>query len=126
MGRCEAAGPCPACCYVGAARFFFLRIRRPPRSTLFPYTTLFRSIAGMTALMRAARADRPDVVSALLAGGAAPDRQSARVNASHMSIPHAVFCVNPSRDGVAAQRRRRHQTRPDQRGGRAVTALPQL
>src|SRR6266581_8603069 len=63
--------------------FFFLMIRRPPRSTLFPYTTLFRSTRGTT------RRSRP----------APPcpfhrrDRKSTRLNSSHPSISYAVFCL---------------------------------
>src|SRR6266850_5217318 len=63
--------------------FFFLMIRRPPRSTLFPYTTLFRS------------APRP---SDRTACGARdwhqfPDRKSTRLNSSHLVISYAVFCL---------------------------------
>src|SRR3712207_8593899 len=88
-------------------RFFFLMIRRPPRSTLFPYTTLFRSVAD-------------DLLEQVLegddAGGAAvflddqrevpslalhvqekrmelPDRKSTRLNSSHANISYAVFCL---------------------------------
>src|SRR6476660_10381296 len=64
--------------------FFFLMIRRPPRSTLFPYTTLFRSRPG------ARRRPHP-------AGTAwrAPrrDRKSTRLNSSHQIISYAVFCL---------------------------------
>src|SRR3712207_7035029 len=85
--------------------FFFLMIRRPPRSTLFPYTTLFRSHvvdrdAGEVA-------DRPrDEVGAvpldpLLEGGVDLafadagdlDRKSTRLNSSHANISYAVFCL---------------------------------
>src|SRR6267143_2703276 len=65
--------------------FFFLMIRRPPRSTLFPYTTLFRS--------------RDHVVDGIAAGAADPkhhnarDRKSTRLNSSHSSISYAVFCL---------------------------------
>src|SRR6267143_4352029 len=64
--------------------FFFLMIRRPPRSTLFPYTTLFRS--GPCRRGRGAgRPSRPD--------GRRPDRKSTRLNSSHSSISYAVFCL---------------------------------
>src|SRR5215475_13839421 len=68
------------------AVFFFLMIRRPPRSTLFPYTTLFRSPA-----------DGPEREAA--AGGVgrasldAGDRKSTRLNSSHVKISYAVFCL---------------------------------
>src|SRR6202040_4405521 len=75
---------------------FFLMIRRPPRSTLFPYTTLFRSIRGRPpplAACREAFAHSSTVGS---------DRKSTRLNSSHPSISYAVFClkkkqVTPSR-----------------------------
>src|SRR6266513_5497905 len=70
--------------------FFFLMIRRPPRSTLFPYTTLFRSPTTLTA---------EDLVLDLLsrrvtrAGRVLEDRKSTRLNSSHVSISYAVFCL---------------------------------
>src|SRR5256885_16184385 len=80
-------------CYTSCTFFFFLMIRRPPRSTLFPYTTLFRSWP-----------DRARAVEALalvpLAGrhleGAlrdVVDRKSTRLNSSHLVISYAVFCL---------------------------------
>src|SRR2546427_4194643 len=72
--------------------FFFLMIRRPPRSTLFPYTTLFRS----------RRADAPNALEynwggfdmrwelEAVGGG---DRKSTRLNSSHSQISYAVFCL---------------------------------
>src|SRR5690242_21071956 len=68
-------------------------IRRPPRSTLFPYTTLFRSLSLGRAL---GEEDDPAVqVRALDARAAAVhgDRKSTRLNSSHMSISYAVFCL---------------------------------
>src|SRR4051812_49482959 len=67
--------------------FFFLMIRRPPRSTLFPYTTLFRSdrCDGYVGI------DRPGRVVDV--GGDRRDRKSTRLNSSHMSISYAVFCL---------------------------------
>src|SRR2546430_9901841 len=67
--------------------FFFLMIRRPPRSTLFPYTTLFRS--GRTSTGR---------LSWLYDRGFLPaptclDRKSTRLNSSHSQISYAVFCL---------------------------------
>src|SRR5256885_17237095 len=69
--------------------FFFLMIRRPPRSTLFPYTTLFRSYAGGT---RRNRSSSGRLVSRFWAGSA-PDRKSTRLNSSHLVISYAVFCL---------------------------------
>src|SRR5689334_23784848 len=66
-------------------------IRRPPRSTLFPYTTLFRSLerGRSYAVIR-------DAALALLAAAQPrrdPDRKSTRLNSSHSSISYAVFCL---------------------------------
>src|SRR2546422_7263366 len=72
--------------------FFFLMIRRPPRSTLFPYTTLFRSQrrAGRAPSLRlhGARAEGRGLAGALLR-----DRKSTRLNSSHGYISYAVFCL---------------------------------
>src|SRR5215813_14508285 len=64
--------------------FFFLMIRRPPRSTLFPYTTLFRSPDRLPGCARA----RP-CCSPRRSG----DRKSTRLNSSHVRISYAVFCL---------------------------------
>src|SRR5690348_18242985 len=89
--------------------FFFLMLRRPPRSTLFPYTTLFRSIVpvgqreiflGLPAGGRIDlhRAELEHGVGELgwgnqSAGAAVGDRKSTRLNSSHPSISYAVFCL---------------------------------
>src|SRR5438034_8306288 len=72
--------------------FFFLMIRRPPRSTLFPYTTLFRSAAR---LRRAGKASRPPEIPAEISRrrAARRDRKSTRLNSSHTVISYAVFCL---------------------------------
>src|SRR5438876_4064536 len=70
--------------------FFFLMIRRPPRSTLFPYTTLFRSTTAhlgnweLSAYAHALMSAPMHVVV---------DRKSTRLNSSHPSISYAVFCL---------------------------------
>src|SRR3712207_8768165 len=84
-------------------RFFFLMIRRPPRSTLFPYTTLFRSAeferfrasnvvqqrqAGFSAVQ--VRVPRGDLSPEQWRG---LDRKSTRLNSSHANISYAVFCL---------------------------------
>src|SRR5690349_22374688 len=77
--------------------FFFLMIRRPPRSTLFPYTTLFRSIGtadghrlgARDAGVHGARAARRRRVRR----AQRPDRKSTRLNSSHVEISYAVFCL---------------------------------
>src|SRR5690242_21319311 len=92
-------------CFLSAFMFyfFFLRIRRPPRSTLFPYTTLFRSggCMGGAARGRFLAARRPDPGAGTegpaelerRAGRGKGDRKSTRLNSSHMSISYAVFCL---------------------------------
>src|SRR5262245_65255071 len=94
-------------------------IRRPPRSTLFPYTTLFRSVAHQRAgdgehllLAAAERAaglapplaqDREQLVHAL--GRPRADRKSTRLNSSHLGISYAVFCLKKKK-----QKKRTHYT----------------
>src|SRR5690348_17566320 len=83
--------------------FFFLMIRRPPRSTLFPYTTLFRSVLAVEQLERGAgdgagsdrRVDGGELGGdgLLLRGARSADRKSTRLNSSHPSISYAVFCL---------------------------------
>src|SRR3712207_8025111 len=92
-------------------------IRRPPRSTLFPYTTLFRSALGALALPgRGARgaADRHRPLPTLRAPGggsdatcldgsahrAREDRKSTRLNSSHANISYAVFCLKKKRTQI--------------------------
>src|SRR5215217_9283713 len=65
---------------------FFLMIRRPPRSTLFPYTTLFRSPVRRPRGARLRRGARPR-------GRRTGDRKSTRLNSSHANISYAVFCL---------------------------------
>src|SRR3712207_8730755 len=80
--------------------FFFLMIRRPPRSTLFPYTTLFRSFtphAGNSGAHTAPWTGRSlrilFVNFARGVGCAMEDRKSTRLNSSHANISYAVFCL---------------------------------
>src|SRR5256885_13950069 len=73
--------------------FFFLMIRRPPRSTLFPYTTLFRSHYCRDTRGRRS-CNRHDVFRRLGRGGRrGRDRKSTRLNSSHLVISYAVFCL---------------------------------
>src|SRR5262245_65348281 len=69
--------------------FFFLMIRRPPRSTLFPYTTLFRSVSA--ASPRWVRLTRS--IAVMLFACRRQDRKSTRLNSSHLGISYAVFCL---------------------------------
>src|SRR5947208_7683074 len=66
---------------------FFLMIRRPPRSTLFPYTTLFRSRPPVRTRRRGSRAPRRP------GPPRGRDRKSTRLNSSHQIISYAVFCL---------------------------------
>src|SRR2546422_4241378 len=74
--------------------FFFLMIRRPPRSPLFPYTTLFRSGGGHGPRHADSEADEPrrDSRGRCRSTGQA-DRKSTRLNSSHGYISYAVFCL---------------------------------
>src|SRR2546430_11970186 len=66
-------------------------IRRPPRSTLFPYTTLFRSrFAGQPRVQPVVVVLAPDVAKVIKNAG---DRKSTRLNSSHSQISYAVFCL---------------------------------
>src|SRR5437879_10759321 len=69
-------------------------IRRPPRSTLFPYTTLFRSISH--ALWRGRAFSQEE--SAIQAQVVEIDRKSTRLNSSHRCISYAVFCLKKKKD----------------------------
>src|SRR2546422_10957866 len=75
--------------------FFFLMIRRPPRSTLFPYTTLFRSQSEPRLLSRGDRAQGRQGAQALprQVEATSGDRKSTRLNSSHGYISYAVFCL---------------------------------
>src|SRR2546426_1903290 len=81
--------------------FFFLMIRRPPRSTLFPYTTLFRSLPPRAAappdaghrIRRHLRQESGACGRGRAAAGDCRDRKSTRLNSSHLVISYAVFCL---------------------------------
>src|SRR5258705_8141884 len=89
---------------MGPVTFFFLMIRRPPRSTLFPYTTLFRSplpvlkarpVKPVHVLRHLTFPDRSQI-TIQVAGGIVEceiDRKSTRLNSSHLGISYAVFCL---------------------------------
>src|SRR5688572_33318652 len=84
--------------------FLFLMIRRPPRSTLFPYTTLFRSRGTWT--FRLAQVFRMDTLPANLyedSEGACEDRKSTRLNSSHSQISYAVFCLKKKKQNQNAK-----------------------
>src|SRR2546430_11768689 len=110
--------------------FFFLMIRRPPRSTLFPYTTLFRSTATLELPKALALAARHGKFSLLCVTNSdvslqlqrrilllprsrriflAGDRKSTRLNSSHSQISYAVFCLKKKKD--TAESRLCHTTK---------------
>src|SRR2546427_8987430 len=101
--------------------FFFLMIRRPPRSTLFPYTTLFRSREGWTRgenlpgfgaeFKRTLRTPAPWRFSFYGFGECLPrptnyveDRKSTRLNSSHSQISYAVFCLKKKKNKIIMSR----------------------
>src|SRR2546427_7486638 len=98
-------------------------IRRPPRSTLFPYTTLFRSqlSAEAAALERAvagALADgarTPDIALAHVRALPTRDRKSTRLNSSHSQISYAVFCLKKKKDATPKPSTVRCRARADPR-----------
>src|SRR3712207_8437728 len=79
--------------------FFFLMIRRPPRSTLFPYTTLFRSGRWKCGMKRPLRHTKSMIAAVQSIGSSelirkvTSDRKSTRLNSSHANISYAVFCL---------------------------------
>src|SRR5258707_6510374 len=68
-------------------------IRRPPRSTLFPYTTLFRSSSGTSASHSTGKKENQATVKGRLVTASGLDRKSTRLNSSHANISYAVFCL---------------------------------
>src|SRR5947199_3454373 len=84
---------------------FFLLIRRPLRSTLFPYTTLFRSVLQPIQALAQARVEYLDAVLDFNRARYS-DRKSTRLNSSHLGISYAVFCLKQKKP-----RRRRSRNR---------------
>src|SRR5438874_5001572 len=80
-------------------------IRRPPRSTLFPYTTLFRStVNGWSSIRKAGQPGNGLLVRAALqkALPVVKDRKSTRLNSSHVEISYAVFCLKKKKKAARA------------------------
>src|SRR6266851_6537499 len=92
--------------------FFFLMIRRPPRSTLFPYTTLFRSkrnwrpcsARGTNSMPGWRMSNRPP---------RKPDRKSTRLNSSHITISYAVFCLKKKKKNKTKQQKKKKKKTKD-------------
>src|SRR5256885_3022801 len=98
-------------------------IRRPPRSTLFPYTTLFRS-GGPPA---ATAPPRPPDIQSPLPAAPCQDRKSTRLNSSHLVISYAVFCLKKKKRAARARSRgspRRRPRSPLDRGGQTPHKRP--
>src|SRR3712207_8868525 len=106
--------------HVALMIFFFLMIRRPPRSTLFPYTTLFRSVligasAQAQSIIKSLERTVPGQgkvtihqdprIEALL-GVERSDRKSTRLNSSHANISYAVFCLKKKKVILVIDRKR--------------------
>src|SRR2546430_12688221 len=94
-------------------------IRRPPRSTLFPYTTLFRSLLvqedavedrGVEVVGLDLERPLEVVLGAVEVSVVEEDRKSTRLNSSHSQISYAVFCLKKQSSGLAGQLRE-HRTR---------------
>src|SRR5438105_8477050 len=81
-------------------------IRRPPRSTLFPYTTLFRSYDCWLAALERLVVERG--VTSLAEVAAAQDRKSTRLNSSHEWISYAVFCLKKKKKTKKRKTQRQH------------------
>src|SRR5437764_6721851 len=102
--------------------FFFLLIRRPPRSTLFPYTTLFRSIIAKALEKAREMKIKPVTVVVLDQSGhlkamqredGARDRKSTRLNSSHRCISYAVFCLKKKKKSThTTYERKKHCKTP--------------
>src|SRR3712207_6960894 len=98
-------------------------IRRPPRSTLFPYTTLFRSPKALPVIDTSTPICCAPVAAAPMDAGAAlevavrlkaladPDRKSTRLNSSHANISYAVFCLKTKKNTLLYLLRRLNHVR---------------
>src|SRR2546427_7245766 len=97
-------------------------IRRPPRSTLFPYTTLFRSRLArtqpaepaptMTKSYSASNCMRAPEYDFVIVGAGSADRKSTRLNSSHSQISYAVFCLKKKKNKTRAQDQHITDARP--------------
>src|SRR5258708_27662815 len=87
-------------------------IRRPPRSTLFPYTTLFRSVLGNTnrGVGFSIESNGDQLIPKLFikADNGTLDRKSTRLNSSHQIISYAVFCLKKKKQNSPTDRRAAH------------------
>src|SRR5688572_31987279 len=93
-------------------------IRRPPRSTLFPYTTLFRSQLTPVGPVMANDLGPPNPRDARIAGQAL-DRKSTRLNSSHSQISYAVFCLKKKKK--KKKKKKRYHTHPKSAADQSTT-----
>src|SRR5436853_2453945 len=99
-------------------------IPRPPRSTLFPYTTLFRSKLADEAGASITRIiDAAEQVSKLVAD-ISTDRKSTRLNSSHLGISYAVFCLKKKKVSNGVRINLQPQLRPGAQGHRSSDRVP--
>src|SRR2546426_6840255 len=100
--------------YVCFFLFFFLMIRRPPRSTLFPYTTLFRSkprrkyFAQKRNSITCSKPRCPEFIFRFIRWSLLQDRKSTRLNSSHLVISYAVFCLKKKKKNRAISIHKQH------------------
>src|SRR5258707_10967820 len=103
--------------------FFFLMIRRPPRSTLFPYTTLFRSLSPRChsnpprsrSHMRCRRPSRWRKPVSDQGRRRRRDRKSTRLNSSHANISYAVFCLKKKKNKLSKKQYPYHDIHKDKK-----------
>src|SRR3712207_8938936 len=110
-------------CFGSPHGLFFLMIRRPPRSTLFPYTTLFRSVLratdgivlsdGIHFMAMAMGLDHRGFLPPFPPSGRGEDRKSTRLNSSHANISYAVFCLKKKNPPGKARPERRADARQE-------------
>src|SRR5690554_6980282 len=87
-------------------------IRRPPRSTLFPYTTLFRSNPLFDLAIVTSPRFIPSLRTAHSPNGAFLDRKSTRLNSSHVRISYAVFCLKKKKKTKKNQKNKKVDKKP--------------
>src|SRR5437588_5987980 len=124
LTRVYLTGPC----LVGVCRrlplLFFVLIRRPPRSTLFPYTTLFRSSSSpTTAKIKSECANGRNRSFCLPCAKPSPDRKSTRLNSSHTVISYAVFCLKKKKNVAQSTACRKRTNRQRQRAAQREAAV---
>src|SRR5256885_9763665 len=98
-------------------------IRRPPRSTLFPYTTLFRSPAFEKAVRDSDQKVAQEAILGVGLVGYSPDRKSTRLNSSHLVISYAVFCLK-KKNAHRADSRSRSPASTDRRRHARIPLIP--